>query len=91
MSKLGRCVSRHVIELAECGARTTPVGLVLSHLAEEDEACPLQGLGDLGGVDDTVEWCMQVHHRDIQGVLLWEQSVLLLWKKAFGRRALGAR
>jgi hypothetical protein len=44
MSELGRCVSMHVIELIECGARTTPVDLVLSHLAEEDEMRPLQGL-----------------------------------------------
>jgi hypothetical protein len=68
-----------------------PVGLVLSHLAEEDETRPLQGLGDPGGIDDAVEWCAQVHHRDIRGILLWEWSVLLLWKKAFGRRALRAR
>jgi hypothetical protein len=84
MSKLGRCVSMHVVELAERGARTAPVGLVLSHLAEEDETRPLQGLGDPGGVDDTVEWCTQVHHEDIRGVLLLEQSILLLWKKAIG-------
>jgi hypothetical protein len=81
MSKLGRCVSMHVIELAEHGARMVPVGLVLSHLAEEDP----------GGVDDAVEWCVQVHHGDVRGVLLWERNILLLWKKAFGRRALRAR
>jgi hypothetical protein len=40
-SKLGRCVSMHVVELAECGACAAPVGLVLSHLAEEDETHPL--------------------------------------------------
>jgi hypothetical protein len=91
MSKLGRCVFMHVIELAERGARTAPVGLVLSHLAEEDETHLLQGLGDPGGVDDMVEGCAQVHHGDIRGILLWERSVLLLWKKAFGRQALGAR
>jgi hypothetical protein len=38
-----------------------------------------------------VEWCTQVHDGDIRGVLLWEWSVLLLWKKAFERRACGAR
>jgi hypothetical protein len=91
MSKLGRCVFMHVVELAERGARTAPVGLVLSHLAEKDETRPLQGLGDPGGVNDAVEWCAQVHHGDIRGVLLWERSILLLWKKAFGQRALGAR
>jgi hypothetical protein len=91
MSKLDRCVSMHVVELAECGARTAPVGLVLSHLAEVDETRPLQGLGDPGGVDDVVEWCAHVHHGDIRGVLLWERCILLLRKKAFGRRALRAR
>jgi hypothetical protein len=91
MSKLGRCVSMHVVELAERGARATPVGLVLGHLAEEDKTCPLQDLGDPGGVDDAAEGCAQVHHGDIQGILLWERSILLLWKKAFGRRALGAQ
>jgi hypothetical protein len=90
MSKLGRCVFMHVIEHVERGARTVSVGLVLRHLAEENETCPLQGLGDQGGVDEAVEWCTQVHHGDIRGVLLWEWSVLLLQKKAFGRRALGA-
>jgi hypothetical protein len=33
MSKLNRCVSMHVVELAEGGARSTPVDLILSHLA----------------------------------------------------------
>jgi hypothetical protein len=79
MSKLGRCVSMHVVELTERGARMAPVGLVLSHLAKEDEARPLQGLSDPGGVDDAVEWCAQVHHGDVRGVLLWERSILLLW------------
>jgi hypothetical protein len=54
-SELGRCVSMHVVELAERGARTAPAGLVLSHLAEEDETRLLQGLGDLGGIDDAAE------------------------------------
>jgi hypothetical protein len=35
MSKLDWCVSMHVVELAESGARTAPVDLILSHLAEE--------------------------------------------------------
>jgi hypothetical protein len=91
MSKLDRCVSMHVIELAEHGARTGPVNLILSHLAEEYEVRPLQGLRNLDGVDDMVEWCAQVHHDDVRGVLLWERSVLLLWRKAFKRRARGAR
>jgi hypothetical protein len=81
----------HVIELAERGVRAAPVGLVLSHLVEEDETRPLEGLGDPGGVDDAAEGCAQVYHGDVWGVLLWEWSILLLWKKAFGRRALGTR
>jgi hypothetical protein len=56
----------------------TPVGLVLSHLAEEDETRPLQGLGDPGKVDDAADGCVQVHHRDVRGGLLWEWSILLL-------------
>jgi hypothetical protein len=28
---------------------------MLSHLAEEDETRPLQGLGDPGGIDDAAE------------------------------------
>jgi hypothetical protein len=91
MSELGRCVSMHVIELAEHGARAAPVDLVLGHLVEEDETRPLQGLSDLGGVNDAVEGSMQVHHGDVRGILLWEWSILLLWKKAFRRRALRAR
>jgi hypothetical protein len=90
MSKLIRRVSMRVVELAERGARATPVDLILSHLAEENEARPLQGLRNLDGVDDVVEWCTQVHHGDVQGVLLWEWSILLLWKKAFEWRARGA-
>jgi hypothetical protein len=81
----------HVVELTERGARVAPVGLVLSHLAEEDETRPLQGLGDPGGIDDAAEGNAQVHHGDVRGVLLWEWSILLLWRKAFGRRALRAR
>jgi hypothetical protein len=88
--ELGRCVSIHVVELTERGAHAAPVGLVLSHLAEEDEMCLLQGLGDPGGIDDAVEGSAQVHHGDARGILLWEWSILLLWKKASGRRALGA-
>jgi hypothetical protein len=41
MSKLSRCIFMHIVELAERGARTAPVGLILSHLAEEDETRPL--------------------------------------------------
>jgi hypothetical protein len=58
--------------------------------AIKDEAHPFQGLGDPGEVDDAVEWCAQVHHGDVRGVLLWERSILLPWKKAFGQRALRA-
>jgi hypothetical protein len=46
-----------VIELAERGARATPNDLILSHLAEKNEARPLQGLRNLDGVDAVVEWC----------------------------------
>jgi hypothetical protein len=91
MSKLHRRASLRVVELAELGAHSVLGVLVLGHLAEENKARPLQGLGDPGGVDDIVEWCMQVHHGDVQGVLLWERSILLLWKKAFERRACEAR
>jgi hypothetical protein len=38
LSKLDRCISMHVVELAERGARMAPVDLILSHLAEEYEA-----------------------------------------------------
>jgi hypothetical protein len=57
MSKLDRCASLRVMELMEHGARLVLGILVLGHLAEENKACPLQGLGDPGGVDDAVEWC----------------------------------
>jgi hypothetical protein len=65
MSELGRHTSMRVIELTERGACMAPVDLVLSHLAEEDETRPLQGLGDPGGVDDAIERCTQVHDGDI--------------------------
>jgi hypothetical protein len=91
MSKLVRRASLRVMELAEHVAHSALGVLVLGHLAEENEACPLQGLGDPDRVDDAVESCAQVHQGDVRGVLLWERSVLLLWKKAFGRRACGAR
>jgi hypothetical protein len=91
MSKLNRRASLRIMELAEHGAHSVLDILVLGHLAEENEAHPLQGLDDPGGVDDVVEWCAQVHHEDVRGILLWERSILLLWKKAFGRRARGAR
>jgi hypothetical protein len=69
---LGRCVSVHVVELAERGARAVPVGLVLGQLAKENEARLLQGLGDPSGIDDAVEGSAQVHHGDVRGVSLWE-------------------
>jgi hypothetical protein len=68
-----------------------PGDFIFSHLAEKNEARPLQGLRNPGGVDDVVEWCVRVHDGDVRGILLWEWSVLLLWKKAFERRARGAR
>jgi hypothetical protein len=80
----------HVVELAKRGARVAPVGLILSHLVEENKARPLQGLGDPGGIDDAAEGSAQVHYGNVRGVPLWEWSILLLWRKAFGRRVLGA-
>jgi hypothetical protein len=91
MSKLNRRVSMCVVELAEHGAHAAPGVFILGHLAEENKVRPFQGLCDLVGVDDMVEWCMQVQDGDVRGVLLWEWSILLLWKKAFERRARGAR
>jgi hypothetical protein len=88
--KLVRHVSMHVVELAERGAHAASCSLLLGRPAEENEACPLQGLCNLGGVDDAVERCAQVHDGDVRGVLLWEWSVLLLQRKAFERRACGA-
>jgi hypothetical protein len=60
MSKLNRSASLRVVELVEHGAHSALGILILGHLAEENEARPLQGLGDPGGVDDAVEWCTQV-------------------------------
>jgi hypothetical protein len=91
MSRLSRCVFMHVVELAERGAHSALSVLLLGHLAEENKARPLQGLGDPGGVDDAAEGCMQVHHGNVRGVLLWEWSILLLQRRAFQREACGAR
>jgi hypothetical protein len=65
MSKLIRSVSMRVVELAERGARATPIELILSHLAEENEARLLQGLRNLDGVNDMVEWCVQIHNGNV--------------------------
>jgi hypothetical protein len=62
MNKFNQRASMRVVELAEHGARSTLGVLVLGHLAEENEARPLQGFCNPGGVDDVVEWCVQVHH-----------------------------
>jgi hypothetical protein len=70
MSKLIRRVSMRVVELAERGARATPVDLILGHLAEENKARLLQGLRNLDGVDDVVEWCAQIHDGDVRGILI---------------------
>jgi hypothetical protein len=80
-----------VVELTERGAHAALGIFILGHLAEEDKAHLFQGHRDLYGVDDVVEWCVQVHNGDVRGILLWERSVLLLWKKAFKRWACGAR
>jgi hypothetical protein len=79
-----------IVELAERGAHAASGVFILGHLAEENEARPFQGLRDLDGVNDVVEWCAQVHDGDVRGVLLWERSVLLMWKKAFEQWARGA-
>jgi hypothetical protein len=91
MSFSGKHSTMRFVELTERGAHAVPSIYVLSHLAEEDDARLLQGLCDLDGVDDVVEWCAQVHDGDIRGVLLWEWSDLLLRKKVFKRRARCAR
>jgi hypothetical protein len=80
-----------VVELTERGAHAALGIFILGHLAEVDKAHPFQGHRDLDGVDDLVEWCVQFHDGDVRGILLWERSILLLWKKAFERRAHGAR
>jgi hypothetical protein len=71
-------ISMRVVELTERGAHVTPGSLLPGRPAEENEARPLQGLRDPGGVDDVVEQCTQVHDGDVRGVLLWEWSILLL-------------
>jgi hypothetical protein len=65
MSELVRCISMRIIELAEHGAHAAPGDFTISHLAEKNEARPLQGLQNPGGVDDVVEWCAQVHDGDV--------------------------
>jgi hypothetical protein len=63
--KLVRRKSMRVVELAERGAHAAPGSLLLGHPAEENEARPLQGLCNPGGVDDAVERCVQVHDGDV--------------------------
>jgi hypothetical protein len=63
--KIVRCISMRVVELAERGAHAAPGSLLVGRPAEENEACPLQGLHNLGGVDDAVERCAQVHDGDV--------------------------
>jgi hypothetical protein len=65
MSELIRRISMRVIELTERGAHAAPGDFVLGHLAEKNKARPLQGLYNLDGVDDVVEWCAQVHDGDV--------------------------
>jgi hypothetical protein len=59
-----------VVELAERGAHAASGVFILGHLAEKNEARPFQGLRDLDGVNDVVEWCAQVHDGDVQGIML---------------------
>jgi hypothetical protein len=70
MGKLVWRISMRVIELAEHGAHAASGVFIIGHLAEEDEARPLQGLCELDGVDDVVEWCVQVYDGDVRGILL---------------------
>jgi hypothetical protein len=63
--KLVRRISMHVVELAERGAHVASGRLLPGRPAEENEARPLQGLCDPGGVDDAVERCAQVHDGDV--------------------------
>jgi hypothetical protein len=84
-------ISMCIVELTERGAHAAPGSLLLGRPAKENEARLLQGLCNPGRVNDAVEWCAQVHDGNVQGVLLWEWSVLLLRRKAFERRARGAR
>jgi hypothetical protein len=57
MGWLGRRNSMRVVELAEHDAYAASGVFMLGHLAEEDEARPLQGLGDLDRVNDMIERC----------------------------------
>jgi hypothetical protein len=59
-----------VVELTERGVHAASGIFILGRLAEENEARPFQGLCDLDGVDDVVEWCAQVHDGDVRGFLL---------------------
>jgi hypothetical protein len=54
-----------IVELAERGAHAASGVFILGHLAEENEARSFQGLRDLDGVNDVVEWCAQVHDGDV--------------------------
>jgi hypothetical protein len=64
-SKLDRRVSMRIVGLTEHGAHAAPSVFILGDLAEENEARLFQGLYDLDGVDDVVEWCTQVHDGDV--------------------------
>jgi hypothetical protein len=77
----------HGVELMEHGTHAMLSVFDIGRFVEECDARLLQSLGGLDGVDGMVEWCVQVHNGDIQGVLRWERSSFLLWKKAFERRA----
>jgi hypothetical protein len=57
----------------------------------EGDASLLQVFGDLDRVSGEVEGCVQVHDGGVQDVPLWRRSVLLRQRRAFKRRACGAR
>jgi hypothetical protein len=65
MGWIGRRNSMRIVEPVEHGAHAVSGVFILGHLAEEDEVRPLQGLGDLDGVDDMIEQCVQVHDNDV--------------------------
>jgi hypothetical protein len=63
------------VVLVEHGVHATPGVFDVNRHTEEGDACPLQGLGGLDGVNGKVEGCAQVHDGGVQDVLL-DMSIL---------------
>jgi hypothetical protein len=81
----------HGVVLAERGVHA-PAGVIdVNRLSEEGNASLLQVLSDLGRISGEVEGRAQIHDGKVQDVPLWKQSVLLWQRRAFKRRARGAR